>query len=492
MKNYLKTLIIICLYISFFIQGFSQNTGVGTTSPTHSLHVKAVSGNSNRDPIRLEGLLEYRAMADSTILLVNPDSGLLRYLHIDSLMSKYGINVYNTDGQLSEDISMQMNGHSLLFAGTDSTSISPAGHLGIGTLAPHTLFSVVRTRLPFIPSLTDETTATFENDGNSVIAIFSNNSSYSVLAFGDQDMADPGNISYNHTLDQMEFQTNNTVQMVLDSSGYLGVGTLDPQAPLHITGSQNLDPESYILGGDNDNNFSAYADEYSTLASSVGGIDYSVIAEDKIAANEFNAYSDFRIKKDIEETQSEQDLRLIRQLKVQEYKYIDPIRNGTEHKKGFVAQEVAKVFSQAVGQRRGIIPNVFQTPVSAKWNAGVLQVKMNKSHGLKVGDKVKIMLPDEERLIHVSQVQDSLNFSAKTVQLDPDRLFIYGSEVSDFHTLDYDEIFTLNVSATQALADKVDYLTEKLEQQQLLVDQLIQENKKLKRKQRKKQKNRKK
>lgn len=479
MYSMLKTIFLTCLSLLSITWVLSQNTGVGTVSPTHTLHIKTVDGNPNPDPLRIEGLLQYQVLEDTAVLLINPDSGLVRVVHIDSLMSKHGLNLYNTDGVLSENITVGMNTYSLLFAGTDSIYFSPDGTIGIGTTDGATLLSAVRTKLPFIPSLTDDTQARFENNGVASIAILGSNTERSVIMFGDQNNLNSGELSYDHTANQLDFQTNGTTHMSLDSSGYLGIGTQDPLAPLHITGSRNLNPESYILGGDNDNVFSNYTDEFSTLASSTGGIDYSVIAEDRIAANEFNAYSDIRIKKDIEETQAAEDLALLRKLDVKSYKYIDPVRNGTELKKGFIAQEVETVFSQAVGKKTGIIPNVFQTPLSAKWEAGELYIQLEKPHGLGVGDKVKIIVPGGERMLVISQLEDAYSFSAQTPKLDSSRLFVYGSQVSDFHTLDYDEIFTLNVSATQALADKVDELTEMVQKQQELLDRLLEKNKSL-------------
>lgn len=479
MPRNLKTIFLTCLYFLMLYPVRGQNTGVGTVTPTHTLHVKTVDGNPNRDPIRIEGLLNYFSGRDSAILLVNPDSGLVRILHIDSLMSKHGLNLYNTDGLLSQDITVGMNSFGLMFLGTDTVYISSEGTLGIGTTEAASLFSAVRTKLPFLPSLTDETQATFENNGVASIAILGSNSSYSNISFGDQNSLDPGGINYNHTSNQFEFRANAAVQMVLDSSGYMGIGTQDPQAPLHIVGSKNINPESYILGGDNDGTFSNYTDEFSTLATVGSGIDYSVIAEDRIAANEFNAYSDVRIKKEIEETQVLDDLALIRKLDVKSYKYIDPVRNGTEFKKGFIAQEVEEVFSQAVGKKTGIIPNVFQRPLSASWNEGILSIQLKNAHGFSIGDKVKIIVPEGERIIYITEIKDSLSFSAPTPKVDENRIFVYGSEISDFHTLDYDEIFTLNVSATQALADKVDQLSETLAKQQALLEQLLKKNKSL-------------
>ena len=486
MTRFVYRILITCPLLLSVSALYSQNTGIGTVNPTHTLHVKTEDGNPNLDPLRVEGMLEYLSTGDTAIVLVNPDSGILRILHIDSLMRNYGVNIYNTDGNLVKDITVGMNSYGLTFLGTDTIYLSNDGNLGIGTKDPSGSLHVVDTKHPVIPSLSTATQGIFENDGEVRVVLLSSNTSQSTLSFGDQDEEDPGAISYLHTSDQMQFQTNGSTSMTIDSLGYVGVGTTTPQAPLHITGANNINPETYILGGDNDSVFSNYSDEFSTLANAGTGLDYSIISEDRIAASAFNAYSDLRIKKDIQAAQNAEDLEKLRALKVKSYKYIDEARKGRDLQKGFIAQEVAETFPQAVGFRTGIVPNLFQTPIFAQWKDGLLYLKLASTHGLKVGDRVKIIEENGERIIVVDQVQDSTAFSAQTDRLNCEKIFVYGSEVKDFHTLDYDEIFTLNVSATQALADEVDELKKQLAKQQQLIELLLQQNQDLRASQEKK------
>jgi len=57
-------------------------------------------------------------------------------------------------------------------------------------------------------------------------------------------------------------------------------------------------------------------------------------------------------------------------------------------------------------------------------------------------------------------------------------IFIYGKEVNDFHTVDYQALTTLNISATQALAKQVNSLqaeNQLLRAQLLLFQQQIDE-----------------
>ncbi len=81
------------LSFSFLICGltlFAQNVGIGTTSPTNSLHIVPSSG----DPIRIEGLNIYSS--ENSFLVVDTNTGVVKYLPYDSLASVVG-NAIDTD-----------------------------------------------------------------------------------------------------------------------------------------------------------------------------------------------------------------------------------------------------------------------------------------------------------------------------------------------------------------------------------------------------------
>ncbi len=60
------------------------------------------------------------------------------------------------------------------------------------------------------------------------ITIISSSSHNGNLFFGDNAHNDSGSIRYNHTNDRMEFFTNRTSQVIIDSSGHLGISTTNP------------------------------------------------------------------------------------------------------------------------------------------------------------------------------------------------------------------------------------------------------------------------
>ena len=87
-----------------------------------------------------------------------------------------------------------------------------------------------------------------------------------------------------------------------------------------------------------------------------------------------------------------------------------------------------------------------------------MTVYLDKKHDFVVGDEVKLMMPDGEQKLTVSDVLSETAFSVNWINAAPERVFVYGKKVNDFHSVDYDRIFTLNVSATQELARQVEQL----------------------------------
>lgn len=96
MSHVLQVVLInVCI---FFINSIvlAQNVGIGTQSPTHSLHIVAAPTNPNQDPLRIDGLLQRNA-TDTVFLVVNPNNGVIRYLTTSDLLTI--VEVVNTDDQ---------------------------------------------------------------------------------------------------------------------------------------------------------------------------------------------------------------------------------------------------------------------------------------------------------------------------------------------------------------------------------------------------------
>jgi hypothetical protein len=107
-----------------------------------------------------------------------------------------------------------------------------------------------------------------------------------------------------------------------------------------------------------------------------------------------------------------------------------------------IAQQVEKVFPQAVRKSESPIPDIF---AEAAITNGWVQLATD----LTVGEKVKLLTKQGEIQAAVTAVR------ADGFQVDTDvengNVFVYGRIVDDFRVVDYDAISMLNVSATQQL-----------------------------------------
>lgn len=240
-------------------------------------------------------------------------------------------------------------------------------------------------------------------------------------------------------------------------AGKVGIGTTSPLVPLHVTSSVNQYVNVYGYLNQNQAQGAYTANTY---------VAYSIQADQRIRAPEFNAISDVRIKKGIAMLHSGKQLSDLNRLKVVNYAYVDQLANGTKQKTGFIAQEVEKVNPQFVNQSTDFIPSVFALAKSTSVENEKLKITTEKPHGFAKGDEVKFFVEGKKEVIKtIESVDDSQNFIVKGWNEPTINLFIYGKKVSDFRAIDFDQITALSVAAIQELSKQVDQL--KLENEKL-------------------------
>lgn len=247
----------------------------------------------------------------------------------------------------------------------------------------------------------------------------------------------------------------------------VGQASVDASNALKVTGSTWLNGSTYI-GGFLEINAAAYNNygaAYYTGNAPIAGylpasnsFPYSLRCNNMISATNFVANSDRRIKKDFHLSENLADLTTLRKIRVTDYRHIDEVQNGTAIKKGFIAQEVEEVFPEAITTQTNFIPDVYALSTRTQLSGNNMRISLEKKHGLAVGDEVKLILSDSEKKVIVASVPTENTFVVAWDAAPADKIFVYGKQVKDFHTVDYDRIFTLNVSATQELARKVELL----------------------------------
>ena len=186
----------------------------------------------------------------------------------------------------------------------------------------------------------------------------------------------------------------------------------------------------------------------------------SIYATHGVRAHEFVIASDKRIKKDFSLSDGQEDLLTLSKIEVTDYRHIDAPSQGKETKKGVIAQQVNTVFPEAISRGTDFIPNVFEMPIALSLENGSLNVRLSKNHDFELGNKIRVGTTKGDQEVLVSSIISPQEFSIDNWQgsANKDELFVYGKEVDDFNTVDYDRIFTLNVSATQELARQVEAL----------------------------------
>jgi hypothetical protein len=118
------------------------------------------------------------------------------------------------------------------------------------------------------------------------------------------------------------------------------------------------------------------------------------------------------------------------------------------------------VIPEAVTKSRQFVPDVYAAASGAKFDpaARTVAVKLAKAHGLKAGDRVRLMTDAGQLDLPVSSVPSEREFVAANCEKAPKQVFVFGKEVNDFRTLNYDRIFTTGISAMQELARRVSAL----------------------------------
>lgn len=249
-------------------------------------------------------------------------------------------------------------------------------------------------------------------------------------------------------------------------AGRVGIGTTSPQVPLHVATSalQYVNVYGYLNQNQAQGAYTANMN-----------VSYSIQADQRIRAPEFNAISDTRIKKDILPLNTTKQLLDLNKLKVVNYSYIDQVVNGNKQKTGFIAQEVESVNPQFVNQTADFIPSVFALVQSANIENEILNITTEQPHGFQKGDEVKFYAEGKKEIIKtIEEVKSPNEFTIKGWDVPTDNLFVYGKKVTDFRAIDFDQITALSVGAIQELSKQVEKLTRENESLQHRVSNEVQ------------------
>lgn len=170
-----------------------------------------------------------------------------------------------------------------------------------------------------------------------------------------------------------------------------------------------------------------------------------------ILASAFDATSDARIKKEIVPLKEDQETFM--KLNPVSYKYRDPAE-GNRTVSGFIGQEIIKVLPTTVKKSKQVIPNILQLCAVAD----DLVTIACKSPDPKATTLKCVAKDGKTLMLDVKTVTGGSIVLAKPLEasdLDAQKIYVWGTEVSDFHTVDYVQIIPELVKQVQELTKKV-------------------------------------
>ena len=208
------------------------------------------------------------------------------------------------------------------------------------------------------------------------------------------------------------------------------------------------------------------------------------------------ASSDERIKTNISDLEDDSALQMILNIQPKTYNYIDwrgrGVRNKNDLVYGFLAQQIKRVIPDAVKLQTEFIPNIFAvadyTPLA---NIITLQgidtgILVNNINNINININVNINninkykkvkcydMRNNTIIVEVIEIINSNSFKIKDINYANDKIFVYGTEVDDFHALNKEYINTLNVCAVQELHRKIvsqqDEIKDLQEKVNILID----------------------
>jgi hypothetical protein len=190
---------------------------------------------------------------------------------------------------------------------------------------------------------------------------------------------------------------------------------------------------------------------------------YSIQTLSNILSTGFYTYSDQRIKTNIIDLSDDQCLQQIRAIEPKRYEYIDKVERGSNPVYGFIAQQIRDVLPYAVTLQPGVVPDIQDM---ADFSNNIVTLRTKTFSFNDVSGNVRIITSDPNKALQSYPVSfiSSNQLRIDCSFTDVSDVFVYGREIPDYHQLDKNAIFTINVAATQELDRQLQAAKGKIQQ----------------------------
>jgi endosialidase-like protein len=389
--------------------------GINTTAPLDTLHVRFTNNTGAFTGYAVQNL-GGTAASYSGMLFYDQNGALGQFQGFNNSTHEYRINNIATSGTIN-----------FMTGSTSRFKVANNGFIGIGNANPENELHIGAGGNPIL-----KIDGAVNSTGNGPRLRWTETFSSD---YGVEAMLDGGTDTLSFRDIQAGSITNDHLLVIDRLNGFIGIGTTTPAFPLEVVGSANFAngaSSSYFFptGGLQ----TGYSGSYSNV---------SIKASDYILANLIGAVSDARIKTVRGRSNGAADLHTLLDIEVTDFTFKDVVDKGSRPQKKVIAQQVEKIFPQAVGHTTDVVPDIYK---KAAVNNGWIQLATD----LKVGDRVRLITENGHRAVHEVLEVKKDQFRTDFVGAVP-QVFVYGREVNDFRFVDYEAISMLNVSATQEL-----------------------------------------
>jgi Chaperone of endosialidase len=253
------------------------------------------------------------------------------------------------------------------------------------------------------------------------------------------------------------FFTNNVgSQMILKTNGRVGIGTVAPIAYLHING----------FGGTSTGQGNFFYPSVGLTSGASFGANLSIYASDGIASSTYVGAalsiiaSDNRIKNIISLSNNSEDLERLKKIQITNYRMKDVVTWGTQTFKKVIAQQVEQIYPEVIKLQTSVIPDIYALAESVNYDAQnkKLNISLSKDYGIKIGEKIELVHPEKGKIQAEVVEVSGKSFTVKNWEYATDKIFVFGREVNDFRSVDYEALSMLGISAIQQLAKEIEDL----------------------------------